>query len=79
MGKAIVGTAISTTNSPAANTQVITFPKTTATVCKTVGSVTAELARADAGRTLLGDVTYSSRTRESDAAAVDRFVDRRAG
>jgi hypothetical protein len=46
--------------------------------CKTVGSVIANPARADAGRAAR-DVTHSSRTKGSGAAAMDRFVDQAIG
>ncbi len=42
-------------------------------------SVIANLARTDAGPGVAVDVTYSSRTKESGAAAVDRLVDRAVG
>jgi hypothetical protein len=46
-------------------------------VCKTVGSVTAELARADVPRALLAMLRTVTRREEMGASVVDRFVDRR--
>ena len=47
-------------------------------VCKTVGSVSAKLAHRDVGRALLG-MLRTVAGRFDMGAAVDRFVDRRAG
>ena len=46
---------------------------------RTVGSVTAELARADVGWTLLAMLRTVTGREDIGASAVDQLVDRRAG